>query len=279
MRLLSLFHFFLIKPNYGILSQPPDIHFKYYSPINSYNLVKLFKNNNHLGIHEYNTKHGFFLTTIIKNKSEYSSIEWNNTSIIDMFIDTDVYIKLDIYGNILMLNNNKINKNIPLENNDYLTCADYSNNKGIAVSFYNYIYLFDNNMLFKIDYLNNNSFLLAKKVKIYCKNGPINVLIQYQIGGLLFIKYFNAYNIIECKIIEQSMITLNNIIDFDFDYKHIYILNEDKHLIIYSLKKHTILKQYKYKKQLTNIYLNDTNIYFFESKKMIWYPFSLEMLE
>lgn len=235
----SFFHFVLIKPEYGVLSDPPIVVSRHKSrgP-----LVTVFRNNESTGVLRYDCDQGLYQTTILKDKKKLF-FPWPHSSVLDRFIDPSCYLKLDIHGTMVRLDVDSGQKEeieTVLRRGDYLTCADFWRRKGLAVSFENHFFLFDGEESMSIKGLSfeTKQYLYATKIRSFWQGeGPVHVLIRFQRGGFIYLRFLDVNALKDVKILEKTMFTTTeDAIDFDLDDRFIYVLDKKKRLVLSSLK-------------------------------------------
>jgi hypothetical protein len=264
------FHFLLLNHHMGILSQGSDIIMRYNSP---FMLKNIIKENNIIGINEYNIKDSIFYTKFYKNGQKYKEFYWKNSSIFDTFINDD-YLRMDVFGNIIKYNlQTDINKNykLPLDPIDFICNADYINNRGIIITFFNQLYLFNSTDYLHIDTINKD-FLYAKKMKIYYKNdGPLFLIIQFGRGGFLYYKILINKNLEEYYILENTRFQFENIEKFFFfNHKFVIFIDSENYLKFVSINNFKIKFQFKLDQYYSDFNIYKNKIFAFDHILSIW---------
>ena len=275
MNLLVLFHFFLGN-HHVIVSEPPKILYQYKTA----NALKdIYIDKNLIGTSEYDIKKSTFCTNIFKNGQKIKTLTWNSTAALEVFNEKEEMYRLDVLGklNIYHIKNKTLNvwKAIYLDRQDFITTACMDKNFIFSMSFYNSMFLtkdLETRRLSNEIYTRN--FLYAKKIKISRFNdGPMNILIHFQKGGLLLIKILIHQDLNDCNILQCSKILdCDNIKDFYFitNFKIVCHLSTNILKIIninsLNIEKEIILDGY-----ISDIYVNDNKeLYVYHSQKKKW---------
>lgn len=269
---LSFFHFVLLKPNYGVLSDPPIIMSRHSS---REPLVRVFRENETVGVLEYDTNQGLYRSMISRDNKKLL-FSWNHSSVLDRFLDQSNYLKLDIRGSMVRLNIDSGRKEvnyIGLEDGDYLTCADFWRDKGLAVSFNNHFYLFDGknaHMIMNLS-LDMKQFLYATSIRSFWKRGgPVHVLVRYQKGGFIYLKFLDMDSLKDVKILEKTMFASDNAQDFNLDDRFIYVLDDKKRLTVSSLQDRDKLFVMPLRDSFSAVSVRDGEIHLFDPKSVRW---------
>lgn len=274
MRLLSgFFYFVLTKPDYGVLSDPPSIVSRHPSRLP---LINVFKNNGTTGVLEYDSNKGLYQTVIIQNGRKKKLFSWPHSSVIDRFIDSSSYLKLDILGNMIRLDIDSEEKRVwtlGVQRGDYLTCANFWKQKGLVVSFHNHFYIFDEKEATPLQTLSldTNQFLYATKMRSFWqREGPVHVLIRFQKGGFIYLRFLDVVTLKDVKILEKTLYSFEDAVDFDLDDRFIYVLDMKNRLVISSLKDRNKTFIIPLRTSFLAICVRDREIHLFDPKKECW---------
>jgi hypothetical protein len=233
MKLFPFFHYFLFNERRVDVFMPPKFEFTYKTKNILYDAC-IYKNV--MTTSEYDFKKFMHCSKILYDRNEYKTLYWNATGVLNVLNNENELYRLNIDGTLNLYNiptsNLTITKPINLCGGDFITSACKLDDIIVSISFYNSIYIMRDidNVIYFPNKICARTFLFAKKIKLFRNNGgPLHILMQFQKGGLFFIKIDN-FNIIQ----RSCVLETDNIKDFYFitQLKIVCLLTDNRIKII-----------------------------------------------